>query len=259
MRERSRSVHPPGPDPDVGPTARGEGAGTLCGQGSNCVLLLGEPGAAWSSHDPRHEPVLGSGDGCRERPRDGRVHARRVVVQVPTIAPDSPFMANLAWGANRTSGTMLSWLFSGKFTHFPNLKIALSEGEIGWIPYFLDRRRAGARQAALLGAARSAVHGARGHRGGSRHDQCSRVVPQPRVRLLHRRCARIASIGEIGQDNIMCETDYPHSDSTWPDCIGVVKHLIGHLAEPVQYKILRGNRERLYRFTPAEPPVLTNA
>ena len=27
--------------------------------------------------------------------------------QVPTIAPDSPFMANLAWGANRTSGTML--------------------------------------------------------------------------------------------------------------------------------------------------------
>ena len=27
----------------------------------------------------------------------------------------------------------------------------------------------------------------------------------------------------------MCETDYPHSDSTWPDCIGVVKHLIDHL------------------------------
>ena len=59
--------------------------------------------------------------------------------QVPTIAPDSPFMANLAWGANRTSGTMLSWLFSGMFTRFPNLKIALSEGEIGWIPYFLER------------------------------------------------------------------------------------------------------------------------
>ena len=58
--------------------------------------------------------------------------------QVPTIAPDSPFMANLAWGANRTSGAMLSWLFSGLFTRFPNLKIALSEGEIGWIPYFLE-------------------------------------------------------------------------------------------------------------------------
>src|SRR6185436_14201392 len=39
----------------------------------------------------------------------------------------------------RTSGTMLSWLFSGLFTRYPNIKIALSEGEIGWIPYFLER------------------------------------------------------------------------------------------------------------------------
>ena len=48
-------------------------------------------------------------------------------------------MANLTWGATRTSGTMLAWLFSGLFQRFPNLKIALSEGEIGWIPYFLER------------------------------------------------------------------------------------------------------------------------
>ena len=69
----------------------------------------------------------------------------------------------------------------------------------------------------------------------------------------------IASIDEIGEDNIMCETDYPHSDSTWPDCIGVVQRLIKDLPEPVQYKILRGNAERLYRFTPAEPPVPARA
>ena len=31
---------------------------------------------------------------------------------------------------------------------------------------------------------------------------------------------------------------------------------IGHLSPEVQYKLLRGNAERLYRFTPAEPPVL---
>ena len=57
----------------------------------------------------------------------------------------------------------------------------------------------------------------------------------------------------------MCETDYPHSDSTWPDCIGAVKAQIEHLAPEVQYKVLRGNAERLYRFTPAEPPVLATA
>ena len=27
----------------------------------------------------------------------------------------------------------------------------------------------------------------------------------------------IASLDEIGEDNMMCETDYPHSDSTWPE------------------------------------------
>src|SRR6476469_2069747 len=58
---------------------------------------------------------------------------------VPKIAPDAPFMANLPWGAIRTAGAMLSWIFSGHFQRFPDLKIALSEGEIGWIPYFLER------------------------------------------------------------------------------------------------------------------------
>ncbi|MFD0850825.1 amidohydrolase family protein [Actinomadura adrarensis] len=57
----------------------------------------------------------------------------------------------------------------------------------------------------------------------------------------------------------MCETDYPHSDTTWPDSIQVIKNRIGHLPAGTQYKILRGNAERLYRFTPAEPPVLANA
>jgi hypothetical protein len=55
----------------------------------------------------------------------------------------------------------------------------------------------------------------------------------------------IASIHEIGEDNITCETD----------CIGTVKERIGHLPPEVQDKLLRGNAEQLYRFTPAEPPV----
>jgi predicted TIM-barrel fold metal-dependent hydrolase len=65
----------------------------------------------------------------------------------------------------------------------------------------------------------------------------------------------VASLDEIGEDNVMCETDYPHSDSTWPDCIGSAKRLIADHPPEVQYKLLRGNAERLYRFTPAEPPV----
>ena len=179
--------------------------------------------------------------------------------QVPQIAPDSPFMANLAWGAVRTSGAMLSWLFSGMFTKFPNLKIALSEGEIGWMPYFLERAEQ------VLDKQRFWVQ-----RGVKFMEHATTDVDLNTIdiRALFRDhvfgcfiddAHGIASIDEIGEDNIMCETDYPHSDSTWPDCIGVVKKRIAHLSPEVQYKLLRGNAERLYRFTPAEPPALVGA
>ena len=34
---------------------------------------------------------------------------------------------------------MLAWLFSDYFERMPGLKIALSEGNIGWMPYFIER------------------------------------------------------------------------------------------------------------------------
>ena len=55
----------------------------------------------------------------------------------------------------------------------------------------------------------------------------------------------------------MAETDYPHSDTTWPHCIDVVDGLVGHLPIGTQRKIKRGNAERLFRFTPIEPKVST--
>ena len=175
--------------------------------------------------------------------------------QVPQIAPDSPFMANLTWGAVRTSGAMLSWIFSGQFQRHPNLKIALSEGEIGWIPYFLERAEQ------VLDKQRYWVM--RGQRFMD-HAGNSADLDELDIRATFRDHVfgcfiedhhGIASIDEIGEDNIMCETDYPHSDSTWPDCIGTVRGIIGHLPEETQRKILRGNAEKLYRFTAAEPPV----
>ncbi|HEY8527575.1 MAG TPA: amidohydrolase family protein [Acidimicrobiales bacterium] len=182
--------------------------------------------------------------------------------QVPKIAPDSPFMANLTWGAMRTSGTMLSWLFSGLFQRYPKLKIALSEGEIGWIPYYLERAEQ------VLDKQRYWVM-----RGAKFMDHATSNLDQVDLDNLDIRALfrdhvygcfiddahGIASIDEIGEDNIMCETDYPHSDSTWPDSITVVKNRIGHLPPETQYKLLRGNAEKLYRFTPAEPPVPAGA
>ncbi|WP_068158354.1 amidohydrolase family protein [Rhodococcus phenolicus] len=178
---------------------------------------------------------------------------------VPRISADAPFMANLSWGATRTSGAMLTWLFSSVFQRFPNLRIALSEGEIGWIPYFLERAEQ------VLDKQRYWVQRGANFTGHAGMDTDLDALDVREVFRKHifgcfiEDHHGIASIDEIGEDNIMCETDYPHSDSTWPNCISSVKKQIGHLSPEVQYKILRGNAERLYRFTPAKPPVLADA
>lgn len=181
--------------------------------------------------------------------------------QVPQISPTSPFLANLTWGAIRTSGAMLDWIFSGKFQEFPNLKIVLSEGECGWMPYFLERAEQ------VLDKQRHWVS-----KGQTFMDHAASSAKVDLFSLDIRETFRehifgciiedhhsIASIDEIGEDNVMIETDYPHSDSTWPNCIEVARKVVSPLTPEQQYKILRGNAEKLYRFTPAEPPVLAGA
>jgi predicted TIM-barrel fold metal-dependent hydrolase len=166
-------------------------------------------------------------------------------------------MANLAWGAVRTSGAMLSWIFSGMFQRFPNLKIALSEGEIGWMPYFLERAEQ------VLDKQRHWVKKGQtfmDHAASSGVDLDTLDIRETFRGHVYGCFIEdhhgIASLEEIGEDNIMCETDYPHSDSTWPDCIDTARRVIKGLPEATQHKLLRGNAERLYRFTPAEPPTL---
>jgi predicted TIM-barrel fold metal-dependent hydrolase len=178
---------------------------------------------------------------------------------IPQISPDAPFMANLAWGANRTSGAMLAWLFSGYFTRMPGLKIALSEGEIGWIPYFLERAEQ------VLDKQRHWVQRGVGFSG---HAGMDADLDDLDLRALYHDHVfgcfiddvhGLRSLDEIGEDNVMCETDYPHSDSTWPDCITLMQDRLSGLAPEVQHKILRGNAERLFRFTCAAAPVVVSA
>ncbi len=180
--------------------------------------------------------------------------------QVPQIAPDSPFLANLTWGAMRTSGTMLSWLFSGMFTKYPKLKIALSEGEIGWMPYFLERAEQ------VLDKQRHWV--AKGVTFGEHANQttststpstsggCSMSTSSAAsstMRTASPASTRSARTTSCARPTTRTRTRPGRTASAWS------RSRIGHLPEDTQYKILRGNAERLYRFTPAEPPVLARA
>ena len=60
----------------------------------------------------------------------------------------------------------------------------------------------------------------------------------------------------VGEDNVMIEMDYPHSDTTWPHSIKLAQERLdaANVSDEVKWKILRGNAEKLYRFQAAEPP-----
>jgi predicted TIM-barrel fold metal-dependent hydrolase len=180
---------------------------------------------------------------------------------LPKIASNSPQLADMTWGAMRTSGTMLAWVFSDYFERMPGLKICLSEGNIGWMPYFVERaEQVVAKQKYWASAADIKLYA--GDSGASKTE----AMPQADLFKLDVRqtvhdhvfgCFIEETVGLrcldiIGEDNVMIETDYPHSDTNWPNSIKVARKLVAGLTERQQYKVLRGNAEKLFRFTPAE-------
>ena len=56
----------------------------------------------------------------------------------------------------------------------------------------------------------------------------------------------LESLDRVGVDNITFETDYPHTDSTWPDTKQVAEEHDGRISpDDVVYKIVRGNAIRM--------------
>jgi predicted TIM-barrel fold metal-dependent hydrolase len=160
---------------------------------------------------------------------------------------------------------MLAWLFSGLFPRFPNLKISLAEGNIGWIPYFLER--------AEYVWERQRYWNERGQSftaqtaDGKAHGQLATDfdyevfdIRQTYLDYVYG-CflddkAGLKMIDEVGENNIMVETDYPHSDTTWPDSQKLMNDRVAAvgLSDEQIHKVLRGNAERSFQFTPAAIP-----
>src|SRR5205814_1431995 len=64
----------------------------------------------------------------------------------------------------------------------------------------------------------------------------------------------VTAIEKIGVDNVMIETDYPHTDSTWPNSIEVAHKQLAGLGDDIKRKILRDNAARVFRLDLPEPP-----
>lgn len=178
--------------------------------------------------------------------------------KLPSTAPDSPLILTVALTPRLALDTCMDWLFSGNLERFPNLKLALSEGGISWMPYVLQLcDHTLERQGAWAAKGDLSLLGAGG--GGAGHDY--QMAPSEVFRRQVFGCFILDPLGvdlidRIGVDNVMVETDYPHTDSTWPDSIEVARKQLASLSEDDQYKVMQGNARRVFNFEPATPPNL---
>ena len=154
----------------------------------------------------------------------------------------------------------MDWLFSGAFARFPGLKIALSEGSIGWIPYFLERAEQVIDKqrfwASRFDISMTAAHDRGEHKTESTFDldtDIRALFADHVYGCFIEDQAGLRLLDIIGEDNVMLECDYPHSDSTWPDTVAMAGKWLAHLPGDVQHKITVGNASRVYNFTPADP------
>ncbi|MEU2865262.1 amidohydrolase family protein [Streptomyces mirabilis] len=131
-------------------------------------------------------------------------------------------------------------LWSQPVKDFPDLRIALSEGGTGWIPYFLERVD---RTFEMHAAWTLQDFGGKLPSEVFREHFLTCFISDPMgVKLRH----------EIGIDNIAWECDYPHSDSMWPEApeelMGVMERF--DVSVPDINKMTHENAMRWYSFDP---------
>ena len=123
----------------------------------------------------------------------------------PAPGPESPIEAWITSMPMSISVGAADWITLEAFTRYPNLKMALSEGGIGWIPYLLERADFTNRH-----------HGAWTNKSYG-DKKPSDVFREHILTCFIEDDAGLANRHLIGVDNITLEIDYPHSDCLWPD------------------------------------------
>ncbi len=125
-------------------------------------------------------------------------------------------------------------IMGGVLERFPKLKIVSVENDIGWIPHYMqradhawDRYRFLERDAAI--AQPPSYYFRR---------QVSATFQDDRVGILTRDI--------VGTGNLMWASDYPHSDSTWPNSREVIARDFAGVPDADRRKITAENAAQLY-------------
>jgi predicted TIM-barrel fold metal-dependent hydrolase len=129
------------------------------------------------------------------------------------------------------------WLHLEALERYP-LKIALSEGSIGWIPYFLERSDFSHQQ----------------HKAWT-HSRFKGTKPSEVFKKHFMTCFiddafGLQNLEFLNEDLITYECDYPHSDCLWPEAPERLWATIKHLTDTQIDKITHVNAMKFFNFDP---------
>jgi len=129
-------------------------------------------------------------------------------------------------------------VWSPMLRKYDGLKIALSEGGIGWIPYFLER----------------IDYVYQHHKAWTNQDFGDKLPSQVFNEHIIT-CFIDDAVGmevrhHLNTDNVCWECDYPHSDSTWPNAPELAWKYMGELPDADINRITHENAMRAFSYDP---------
>jgi predicted TIM-barrel fold metal-dependent hydrolase len=154
--------------------------------------------------------------------------------KMPATSADAPAPVAVTLSFNNAMASLTDFLFSGVLVRFPDLRLAYSEGQIGWLPYVLERADEVWRGDRAWLAARERVP-----------EPPSTYFARQVYGCFFRDEHGLESLHRIGVDNVTFETDYPHGDSTWPHTLDIAREIFAGLPQEAVTKIVRGNAIRM--------------
>jgi hypothetical protein len=151
---------------------------------------------------------------------------------------DGPIDVTIALSPINIVQAATDLLFSPVLRRFPGLRVALSEGGIGWIPYFLER------------VDYTYTH----HRAWTGQDfgnlLPSEVFLERVIVCFIDDAFGLESRGHLNIDNVTWECDYPHSDCTWPTAPELLSRTMGGFSDEETRKVTHANAMRHFQYDP---------
>jgi len=127
-------------------------------------------------------------------------------------------------------------VFGGVFMRHPKLKVVLAEGGIGWIPAILERMD-------------HVFHIHRPYQGSPITELPSVTFKKQCYATFQIDVAGIRLRDMIGVDNLMWASDYPHTDTTWPESKKTIDDAFTGIPAADKHKMVCENAARLYGFS----------